>query len=51
MQNHDEEDNLEVGKPSEVEDWSNFEDDDIMQQKSAIMADGADKIPFVGEKV
>ncbi|MBA0738842.1 hypothetical protein Gogos_012161 [Gossypium gossypioides] len=35
---------------SEVDDWANFADDDIMQQQSAIHAEEAKKIPFVGDK-
>ncbi|KAI8032501.1 Ubiquitin thioesterase otubain-like [Camellia lanceoleosa] len=35
---------------SEVEDWANFRDDDIMQQQSAIRAVEAEKIPLVGDK-
>ncbi|KAK6930742.1 hypothetical protein RJ641_002535 [Dillenia turbinata] len=31
-------------------DWTNFEDDDIMQQHSAIRAHEAHKIPFIGDK-
>ncbi|KAL6977671.1 ubiquitin-specific protease otu1 [Sarracenia purpurea var. burkii] len=33
-----------------VDDWENFRDDDIMQQQSAIRAEEAEKIPFVGDK-
>lgn len=36
---------------SEFDDWANFADDDIMQQQSAIHAEEAKKIPFVGDKV
>ncbi|XAR65841.1 Ubiquitinyl hydrolase 1 [Bertholletia excelsa] len=35
---------------SGVDDWANFRDDDIMQQQSAIRAEEAEKIPFVGDK-
>lgn len=35
---------------SEVENCGNSRDDDIMQQKSAIQAEEAAKIPFVGDK-
>lgn len=35
---------------SEIDDWANFRDDDIMQQQSAIQAEEAGKIPFVGDK-
>ncbi|CAK9177400.1 unnamed protein product [Ilex paraguariensis] len=35
---------------SEVDDWTNFRDNDIMQQQSAILAEEAEKIPFVGDK-
>ncbi|XP_022764138.1 ubiquitin thioesterase otubain-like isoform X2 [Durio zibethinus] len=35
---------------SEFDDWANFADDDIMQQQSAIHAEEAKKIPFVGNK-
>ncbi|KAL1289325.1 hypothetical protein HN51_057730 [Arachis hypogaea] len=35
---------------TEVHDWGNFVDDDIMQQKSAINAEEAKKIPFLGDK-
>ncbi|XP_058092905.1 OVARIAN TUMOR DOMAIN-containing deubiquitinating enzyme 1-like [Magnolia sinica] len=31
-------------------DWANFKDDEIMQQHSAIRAQEAEKIPFVGDK-
>ncbi|XP_021746035.1 ubiquitin thioesterase otubain-like [Chenopodium quinoa] len=31
-------------------DWENFRDDDIMLQHSAIRAEQADKIPFLGDK-
>lgn len=31
-------------------DWENFRDDDIMHQHSAIRAELADKIPFLGDK-
>ncbi|KAL0335896.1 UNVERIFIED_CONTAM: OVARIAN TUMOR DOMAIN-containing deubiquitinating enzyme 1 [Sesamum radiatum] len=34
-------------KASEIEDWANFRDDDILQQQSAIQAEEAGKIPFV----
>ncbi|KAL0357685.1 UNVERIFIED_CONTAM: OVARIAN TUMOR DOMAIN-containing deubiquitinating enzyme 1 [Sesamum calycinum] len=37
-------------KASEIEDWANFRDDDILQQQSAIQAEEAGKIPFVGDK-
>ncbi|KAL6011783.1 hypothetical protein ACLOJK_002248 [Asimina triloba] len=32
-------------------DWEDFKDDDIMQQHSAIRAEEAEKIPFVGDEV
>ncbi|KAL4278867.1 hypothetical protein GQ457_03G006870 [Hibiscus cannabinus] len=35
---------------SEVDGWANFADDDIMQQQSAIHAEEAKKVPFVGDK-
>ncbi|KAL2468868.1 Ubiquitin thioesterase otubain-like [Forsythia ovata] len=35
---------------SEIDDWANFKDDDIMQQQSAIQSEEAGKIPFVGDK-
>lgn len=35
---------------SEENDWSNYRDSDIMQQQSAIQAEEAEKIPFVGDK-
>lgn len=35
---------------SEVDDWKKYKDDDIMQQHSAIQAEQAVKIPFVGDK-
>ncbi|KAK8484599.1 hypothetical protein V6N11_024131 [Hibiscus sabdariffa] len=35
---------------SEGDDWANFADDDIMQQQSAIHAEEAKKVPFVGDK-
>lgn len=34
----------------DFDDWPNFGDDDIMQQQSAIRAEEADKIPFLGDK-
>lgn len=34
----------------EFDDWGNFGDDDIMQQKSAIHAEEAKKVPFLGDK-
>ncbi|KAI4324230.1 hypothetical protein L6164_023784 [Bauhinia variegata] len=34
----------------EFDQWTNFADDDIMQQQSAIQAEEAKKIPFVGDK-
>ncbi|KAK4413537.1 OVARIAN TUMOR DOMAIN-containing deubiquitinating enzyme 1 [Sesamum alatum] len=37
-------------KASEIDDWENFRDDDILQQQSAIQAEEAGKIPFVGDK-
>ncbi|KAL0385271.1 UNVERIFIED_CONTAM: OVARIAN TUMOR DOMAIN-containing deubiquitinating enzyme 1 [Sesamum radiatum] len=38
-------------KASEIEDWANFRDDDILQQQSAIQAEEAGKIPFVGATI
>lgn len=38
------------GKASEVDDWENIKDNDIMQQQSAIRAEEAGKFPFVGDK-
>lgn len=35
---------------SEIDDWKKYKDDDIMQQHSAIQAEEAVKIPFVGDK-
>lgn len=35
---------------SEIDEWENFKDDDIMLQQSAIQAEEAEKIPFVGDK-
>ncbi|OMO51321.1 Ubiquitin thioesterase Otubain [Corchorus capsularis] len=35
---------------SEFDDWTNFADDDMMQQQSAIHAEEANKIHFVGDK-
>ena len=35
---------------SEVNDWANYRDDEVMQQHSAIQAEEAGKIPFVGDK-
>ncbi|XP_071926379.1 OVARIAN TUMOR DOMAIN-containing deubiquitinating enzyme 1-like isoform X2 [Coffea arabica] len=35
---------------SDIDDWANFKDDDIMQQQFAIQAEEAEKIPFVGDK-
>lgn len=55
MQNHED---LSDGKTesmtsnpaSEIDDWANFRDDDIMQQQTAIRAEEAEKIPFIGDK-
>lgn len=35
---------------SEIDAWTNFGDDDIMQQQYSIQADEAKKFPFVGDK-
>lgn len=35
---------------SEINDWSNYRDDEVMQQQSAIQAEEAGKITFVGDK-
>ncbi|XP_057949027.1 OVARIAN TUMOR DOMAIN-containing deubiquitinating enzyme 1 [Malania oleifera] len=35
---------------SEINNWANFRDDEIMQQQSAIRAEEAEKSPFVGDK-
>ena len=35
---------------SKLDDWANFVDDNIIQQQSAIHAEEAKKIPFVGNK-
>lgn len=35
---------------SEVDAWENIRDDDIMQQQSAIRAEEAEKVPFIGDK-
>lgn len=35
----------------EVDEWPSFGDQDIMQQHSAIRAEEAEKIPFLGDKV
>lgn len=34
----------------EFDEWANFGDQDIMQQHSAIRAEEAEKIPFLGDK-
>lgn len=34
----------------EINDWANYRDDEVMQQHSAIQAEEAGKIPFVGDK-
>jgi hypothetical protein len=36
---------------SELDDWANFGDDDIMHQQTAIRAEEAEKTLFVGDKV
>lgn len=36
---------------SEVDDWTKYGDNDIMQQHSVIRAEEAEKLPFVGDKV
>lgn len=41
---------MESIQVSEVDDWADFLDDDIMKQQSAIQAEEAGKIPFVGDK-
>ncbi|KAH9658563.1 OVARIAN TUMOR DOMAIN-containing deubiquitinating enzyme 1 [Citrus sinensis] len=38
------------GASCEFDDWSNFEDEDIMQQQSDIKAEEAQKVPFVADK-
>ena len=35
---------------SEIDGWTNFGDDDIMQQQYTIQAEEAKKVPFVGDK-
>lgn len=35
---------------SETDDWKKYKDDDIMQQHSAIQAEQAVKVPFLGDK-
>lgn len=35
---------------SELEEWANFGDDDIMQQQSILQSEEAQKIPYVGDK-
>lgn len=53
MQNQDElpmDAEIESLKASEVDDWENIKDNDIMQQQSAIWAEEAKKFPFVGDK-
>lgn len=35
---------------SEINDWTNYRDDEVMLQHSAIQAEEAGKIPFVGDK-
>lgn len=35
----------------EFEDWGTYGDEDILQQKSHISAEEAEKIPFVADKV
>ena len=35
---------------SDVDGWENIRDDDIMQQQSAIRAEEAEKVPFIGDK-
>lgn len=40
-----------VASPTpEFEEWTNFGDDDIMQQHSIVQSEEAKKIPFVGDK-
>ncbi|GER55340.1 ubiquitin thioesterase otubain-like [Striga asiatica] len=56
MQNQDghvlesEKETITSVQTSETDDWASFRDDDIMQQQSAILADEAGKIPFIGDK-
>lgn len=45
-----EKENLSTCQASQPDDWANYRDDDIMQQQSAIQAEEAEKIPFVGDK-
>lgn len=40
-----------TGKASDVDDWEAIKDNDIMQQQSAILAEEAEKIQYVGDKV
>ncbi|GMH15077.1 hypothetical protein Nepgr_016918 [Nepenthes gracilis] len=35
---------------SDADNWENFRDEDTMQQQSAILAEEAEKIPFIGDK-
>ncbi|KAK7412252.1 hypothetical protein VNO78_03703 [Psophocarpus tetragonolobus] len=39
-----------TGAGSEMDEWTNFGDDDIMQQQYTIQAEEAKKVPFVGDK-
>ncbi|XP_031474309.1 OVARIAN TUMOR DOMAIN-containing deubiquitinating enzyme 1 [Nymphaea colorata] len=41
---------IEKNVPAETLDWVNVRDDEIMQQQSAIQAEEATKMPFVGDK-
>lgn len=57
MEEHNMDDNVvdaqkeeSTNQVSEENDWSNYRDSDIMQQQSAIQAEEAEKIPFVGDK-
>ncbi|KAI4332361.1 hypothetical protein L6164_017278 [Bauhinia variegata] len=40
---------MSVSMP-DLDEWGNFGDDDIMQQQSAIQAEEAKKVPFIGDK-
>ncbi|XP_020202645.1 ubiquitin thioesterase otubain-like [Cajanus cajan] len=40
----------EIARESELGEWANFGDDDIMQQQYEIQAEEGKKVPFVGDK-
>ncbi|KAK9108614.1 hypothetical protein Syun_024625 [Stephania yunnanensis] len=46
----DEQDTADSNRLPTIDDWANIKDCDIMQQQSAIQAEEAHKLPYVGDK-